>query len=115
MRTLEAEVENRNLRAEDRWQIHTFDVPSAFEALRRVTKDGQRSCALAPFGPKTLSLAMCLFALAASRAGREPVHIYYSQPRRYAIDYTSGVGEIDGVPDIKAYCLRIDGRDLYSL
>lgn len=115
LRTLETEVENRNLRAEDRWQIHTYDVPSAFEALRRVTKDGERSCALAPFGPKTLSLAMCLFAIAASRAGKEPVHVYYSQPRRYAIDYTSGIAETGGIPDIKAYCIRIDGRDLYSL
>lgn len=91
-----------------------YDVPSAFDALRTVTRNGERSCALAPFGPKTLSLAMCLFAIASDRAGREPVHVYYTQPRRYALDYTTGIKVVDGVPDIKAYCLRINGRDLYS-
>lgn len=115
LRTLEAEVENRNLRVDDRWQVHMYDVPSAFDALRTVTKNGDRTCALAPFGPKTLSLAMCLFALAAARASKEPVHVYYTQPRRYAINYTTGIKEVDGVPDIKGYCLRIDGRDLYVL
>jgi hypothetical protein len=115
LRTLEAEVENRNLRVEDRWQVHMYDVPSAFDALRTVTKNGDRSCALAPFGPKTLSLAMCLFALASRRAGKEPVHIYYTQPRRYALDYTTGIKMVGGVPDIKGYCLRVNGRDLYQL
>lgn len=115
LRMLETEVENRKLRAEDRWQIHTFDVPSTFEALKRVTNDGGRSSALAPFGPKTMSLAMCLFALAADRAKKAPVHVYYSQPRRYAIDYSTGIGMLNGFMDVKAYCVRIDGRDLYTL
>lgn len=115
LRTLESEVENRNLRVEDRWHVHMYDVPNAFEALCRLTKDGNLSCALAPFGPKTLSLAMCMFALAAAGAGKEPVHVYYSQPRRYALDYTTGIREVNGIPDIKAYCLRINGRDLYTL
>ena len=115
LRTLEVEVENRALMAEDRWHVHMYDVPSAFDAICKVTKAGEQSCALAPFGPKTLSLAMCLFALAADRSGKEPVHVFYTQPQRYALDYTTGVGQLDGVPDIKAYCLRIDGRDLYTL
>jgi hypothetical protein len=115
LRTLESEVENRNLHLEDRFQIHMYDVPGAFEALQKITLNGERSCALAPFGPKTLSLAMCLFALAAETAEREPVHVYYTQPRRYGIDYTIGIRKIDGNADIKAYCLRIGGRDLYKL
>lgn len=115
LRTLDTEVENRNVSAEDRWHVHMYDVPSAFDALLRVTKDGGRTSALAPFGPKTVSLAMCLFALAAEKGGKEPVHVFYTQPRRYAIDYTTGIKEVGGVADIKAYCLRINGRDLYSL
>ncbi len=115
LRTLEAEVENRARVAEDRWHVHMYDVPNAFDALAKVTRGGDQSCALAPFGPKTLSLAMCLFALAADRAGKEPVHVFYTQPQRYASDYTTGIGQTDGAPDIKAYCLRINGRDLYTL
>lgn len=115
LRTLEVEVENRARVAEDRWHVHMYDVPNTFDAICKVTKGGEQSCALAPFGPKTLSLAMCLFALAADRAGKEPVHVFYTQPQRYALDYTTGIGQADGVADIKAYCLRIDGRDLYTL
>lgn len=115
LRVLEEEVENRALSAEDRWHVHMYDVPSAFDALCRATQYGQQSCALAPFGPKTLSLAMCLYALAAERSGRDPVHVFYSQPQRYAIDYTTGIGTVAGATDIKGYCLRISGRDLYVL
>ena len=115
LRSLESEVENRNLRTEDRWQVHTFDVPDAFEALCRVTNGGDRTCALAPLGPKTHSLAMCLFALALERAGRQPAHVYYTQPRRYALDYSVGTASYDGAPDIKAYCVKLNGRHLYEL
>jgi hypothetical protein len=115
LRKLESEVENRNLRAEDRWQVHTYDVPDAFEALCRVTNSGHRTSALAPLGPKTHSLAMCLFALAVEQAGKEPSHIYYTQPRRYAIDYSTGTASHNGNPDTKAYCIKLNGRNLYEL
>jgi len=115
LRTLDKEVENRNLHIDDRWHVHMYDVSNAFEALRRFTKDGIRTSALAPFGPKTLSLAMCLFALAAERKGMEPVHVFYTQPRRYALDYTTGIKIVDGFADIKAYCIKLSGRNLYSI
>ena len=116
LRVLESEVENRNLRTEDRWQVHTFDVPDAFEALCRATNSGDRSCALAPFGPKTHSLAMCLFALALERAGSQPAHVYYTQPKRYALDYSVGTAAtLNGTLDIKAYCIKLNGRQLYEL
>ena len=115
LRKLESEVENRNLRVEDRWQVHTYDVPDAFEALCRATNSGHRTSALAPLGPKTHSLAMCLFALAVEQAGKEPSHIYYTQPRRYAIDYSTGIASHNGDPDTKAYCIKVNGRNLYEL
>ena len=115
LRSLESEVKNRSLRTEDRWQVHTFDVPDAFEALCRVTNSGARTCALAPLGPKPHSLAMCLFALALERAGLQPAHVYYTQPRRYAIDYSVGTSKQNGAPDIKAYCVKLNGRQLYEL
>jgi hypothetical protein len=37
------------------------------------------------------------------------------QPRRYARDYSMDINIVDGRPDIQAYCLRIDGRDLYEI
>ncbi|WP_417726208.1 hypothetical protein [Roseovarius sp.] len=115
LRKLESEVKNRSLKVEDRWQVHTFDLPDAFEALCRATNYGERTCALAPFGPKTHSLAMCLFALSAENAGKEPVHVYYTQPRRYALDYSIGVASKHNQPDTKAYCIKLNGRNLYDI
>ena len=115
LRELEEDVENRKLPAEDRLHIHMYDVPSAFDAFSKLTKRGTVSCAVAPFGPKTLSLSMCLFALAAEEAQNEPVHAFYTQPQRYALDYTTGVNLVDGVADVKAYFVRAAGRNFYHL
>jgi len=115
LRILETEIDNRGMEEEDRHYVHMYDCPSVFEALRVFTENGARSTAMAPFGPKTLSLAMCVFALAAARAGHPPVHIYYTQPRRYAVDYTTGVKRVGGLPEVKSYCLRLEGQDVYTL
>lgn len=115
LRVLETEIENRSMAEEDRYYVHMYDCPGIFEALRQFTDGGARHTALAPFGPKTMSLAMCVFALAAARAGKPPVHVYYTQPRRYALDYSTGIKRMDGVPEVKGYCLRLNGQDVYSL
>ena len=112
LRILESEIESRNLQAEDPWPVHMYDCPSVFRALRTFTKDGERTAALAPFGPKTHSLAMCLFALAAGHAGKSPVHVLYTQPRRYALNYTTGIKITNGVPDVKRLC-TLGRSDLY--
>lgn len=115
LRILETEVENRNMSNDDRFYVHMYDCPGVFEALRLWTDDGARTTALAPFGPKTLSLAMCVFAIAASAAGRPPVHVFYTQPRRYALDYTSGIKRNNGLPEVRGYCLRLGGEPVYRL
>jgi len=108
LRRLETEIENRNPGRDDRWHIHLYDCPAMFDALRTFTNNGKRTSALAPYGPKTMSLAMCLFAYSAERAGLPSVPVYYTQPRRYALRYSEGIKMVDGRPDIQAYCLRID-------
>jgi hypothetical protein len=95
--------------------VHMYDCPAIFEALRNISNDGVRSTALAPFGPKTMSLAMCLFSLAAEQATRPSVPVFYTQPQRYALHYTDGIKMTGDKPDIQAYCIRIGGRDLYHL
>ncbi len=98
-----------------RVHIHMYDVPQVFDALGEMSDDARATMALAPYGPKTVSLAMCLFALSARRAGRPDVPVFYAQPLRYADDYTKGAAEIDGVPETTCYCVRLGGRDLYAL
>lgn len=99
----------------DRVHIHMYDCPQIFDALCEMTDGGIISSAIAPYGPKTVSLAMCLFALAAEAAELPPVPVYYAQPLRYALDYTADAAMRGDVPDIIGYCLRLAGRDLYRV
>lgn len=99
----------------DRWHVHMYDCPANFDALCRFSALGRTPVILAPFGPKTVSLAMCLFALAVEAAELGRVGAYYTQPMQYALDYSSGIGQRDGRDDIRAYCLKLGGRFLYDL
>ncbi len=99
----------------DRVHIHMYDCPQVFAALSKMTQAGEKTSALAPYGPKPISLAMCLFSIAAENSGKPRVPVYYAQPRSYAVDYSTGVRHYNGKPDIQAYCLKLDGRSLYEL
>jgi hypothetical protein len=99
----------------DRVHIHMYDCPQVFDALCEMTNGALATSAIAPYGPKTVSLAMCLFAIAAELAGRPAVPVYYAQPLRYAVDYTTAAAWRDGRPDAVGYCLRLAGRNLYQV
>lgn len=99
----------------DRVHIHMYDCPQIFDALSEMTDGGRTTSAIAPYGPKTVSLAMCLFALAAEAARRPEIPVYYAQPLRYALDYTAGAALRGDRPDAVGYCLRLAGRNLYEL
>lgn len=98
-------------------QLHlgALDLPQNFFALRRITNDGELTSLVAPYGPKPVSLAMCLFALAAEKANKPEVPAYYSQPTRYALDYTTGMLATGGSPVVYGYPTRLDARELYTL
>ena len=115
VRQIETLTKQENIDPPDRVHIHMYDCSQVFNALVEMTRNGEDSSALAPYGPKTVSLAMCLFSLATAARGRTRVPVFYAQPMRYALDYTTGVGQRGGVPDVTGYCLRIRGRQLYSL
>jgi hypothetical protein len=95
--------------------VGALDLPQNFNALKRVTDDGSRTSLVAPYGPKPVSLAMCLFALAAESAGKPEVPAYYAQPTRYALDYTTGVYSSDQGPVVYGYPTRLNSRELYQL
>lgn len=92
-------------------RIDPWNVSSIFDRICAISDHGQRLVTFAPFGPKTVSLAMCLYAISAERTAAA----YYTQPREYNPDYTTGVATKDTVAQIYAYLVRIDGRNLYSL
>jgi hypothetical protein len=70
---------------------------------------------LAPFGPKSISLAMVLFALAREE-NSEAVSIGYTQPPAYSPDYSTGVEkDVSGNPVIHAYCIKLGGQAFYAI
>jgi hypothetical protein len=90
--------------------VSATDVPAAFQRLEVVSAVGRRPTVLAPYGPKPVSLAMCLFALT---SGRSTATVRYAQPKHYSASYSSGVASVGDTVTSLAYPLRIDGRDVY--
>ena len=96
-------------------RVPAHDVSLAFDRLLQHSMEGKtQTLILAPFGPKSISLAMCLLGIARNRSGLS-TEIGYTQPSIYMPDYTTGVAERDGFPDVTAYCLRLNGRDFYRI
>lgn len=115
VKQIESLTESEEIDPPDRVHIHMYDCPQVFDALAEMTRGGNDTSALAPYGPKTVSLAMCLFSLAASRHGKPRVPIFYAQPKRYALDYTTGIARCGNVAEVTGYCLRVGGQNLYDL
>ncbi len=90
-------------------RVEAYNVPDAFDRLSEITSGGARKAALAPYGPKPISLSMCLYA----RTTNTPV--FYTQPRLYHPEYSKGLARKNGEPVVFAYLVRINGNDLYSL
>ena len=83
------------------------DPSDTFDRLMSLSRNGQQRIALAPFGPKPMSLGMCLFASVVD------CEVFYTQPSVYHPDYSVGVSMIEGAPEIYGYCLRMGGKDFY--
>lgn len=94
-------------------RVDSHNVPDTFDKLVTLSNQGQTYTVLAPFGPKPMSLAMCLFASGYSGRNNSP-SVFYTQPTVYNPDYSRGVKEVDGSPSVNAYCIRLNGVNLYG-
>jgi hypothetical protein len=84
-------------------RVEAKNPSDTFNRLKNLTNNLNKRIELAPFGPKAISVAMCIFA---SLTDSE---VFYTQPKEYAPDYSEGVSEI------YAYCIKLNGKDLYAL
>jgi len=84
-------------------RVDARDVSDAFDHICAATDRGAEYAVLAPYGPKTISLAMCLYSIVTGHPA------YYTQPKVYSPDYSTGVS------DTYAYCVKLQGHNLYSL
>ena len=90
-------------------RVGAYDLPDAFEHICEVSERGVKQAVFAPYGPKPISAAMCLYAIASGST------VYYTQPTTYDPAYSLGVRMVGSEAEIYGYCIRIEGRDLYSL
>ena len=91
------------------------DVSQVFDAMKMTTDGGSRTSIMAPYGPKTFSLAMCLFALAVEKSEKPEVPVFYSQPQRYAVNYTESVARFGDVIDSWCYAVKYQGKFIYEI
>lgn len=89
--------------------VSSRDSSLAFEHLLAITSNGERPAILAPYGPKPHALAMSLFAMQAQ------AKVCYTQPSIYHPEYSIGRSMRNGLPEVCAYCLRLGGRDFYTI
>jgi hypothetical protein len=95
-------------------RIPAFDCAGMFSYLNEISLGGERTTLLAPYGPKPLSLGMCVFAVEMARNSIE-VPVLYAQPQSYNPNYTTGLQTIDGSKQVFGYPLVVDGRNIYAL
>jgi hypothetical protein len=77
--------------------------------MMRTSEAGARPTVLVPYGPKPISLAMCLFATVTNSS------VYYAQPRTYNPLYSQGVAIQNEKRLCYAYALKLGGRALYGV
>jgi hypothetical protein len=83
-------------------RVDALDINSSYNYLKSTTEDGEKKCLFAPYGPKPISLAMCLFAI------KHDAPVFYTQPKYYSPDYSTGAKETI------AYPVRLFGRDYFQ-
>lgn len=114
-RALRFDEELQVLRPMEHLQLSALDVSQAFDALRLLSDRGTRTSLMAPYGPKPISLAMCLFAVLVEQSGLPEVPVYYSQPQRYHLNYTSSSKKRAGKLDTLAYSIKHNGKISYRI
>ena len=103
------------LRASAIKRVPTMNTSLSFDKIVAITNYGKNPAVLAPYGPKPVSLAMCLYGISCQN-GSVPVEIGYTQPQVYADSYSIGSAtDLGGNPVINAYCLRLKGNNLYAM
>jgi len=84
-------------------RVDASSLPEMFERICAIGKNGAEKIIFAPFGPKPMSLAMCLYACQINSA------VYYTQPTSYNPEYSTGTSII------LAYCIVINQHNLYQV
>lgn len=91
----------------EKFRIDTLDMSTTFSRIVSLANATQRGTAFAPFGPKPMSAAMCLYATAKGSP------VYYPQPTVYHPNYAIGIRGNDPDKAVTAYWVKHEGENLY--
>lgn len=82
-------------------RLSSNNMPDAYQYITRETDNGKKSVIFAPYGPKPISLAMCIYATLNNSL------VFYTQPTHYSLEYSTGI------KDTFAYAIILDSKNLY--
>lgn len=91
------------------FRVDPTDVSDVFDRVVTLTQAGSKRAEFAPFGPKPISAGMCIFATLTDS------EVFFNQPTVYHPDYSTGIFEKNGRPEIFAYSVRLQGKDFYRV
>lgn len=89
------------------FRVEASDLSSAFDRLLELGLHAASPLAFAPFGPKPISAAMCIYASIKDSS------VYYPQPTVYHPEYSQGIQDDDPQKAITAYLIKYNGQSLY--
>ena len=95
--------ENVNFDVRNLYRVDAYSVTDAFDKICSIVETYNRNLLFAPYGPKTISLAMCLYACLTNSA------VYYTQPMAYNPNYSLGV------KDCLGYIVKMNSLLLYNI
>lgn len=98
----------RNSEKFEKHRVDANDMSAAFDRICSLGRDVD-AVAFAPFGPKPISAAMCLYADQCDSA------VHYPQPHGYSPNYSMGVAAVNGKPHVNAYWIKHSGENLYAV
>ncbi len=91
------------------FRVGANDLSEAFQLIVSLLPSDSNLVSFAPFGPKPISAAMCLYA---SLTGSP---VYYAQPKVYLPNYSLGISTVGNQQEIYAYWIKHSGNKLYDL
>jgi hypothetical protein len=90
-------------------RVGAQDLSEAFDVITSLSQANTNLVSFAPFGPKPISAAMCLY----STLTGSPV--YYAQPKTYRPDYSLGIAKSRGEDQIFAYWIKHGAQSLFEV
>jgi hypothetical protein len=93
----------------EKYRVDTLDMSVSFDHIKSLADNSSSPIAFAPFGPKPISMAMCIYASQANSS------VYYPQPTIYHPEYSKGIKDDDPHAAVSGYWVKHEGENLYSI